>query len=73
MPYLANDHLIEPLQTTLLKDREHPIVTNLELVAIHLGQCQLRLLLLIQTLIVLRAGLLLDLLRLLCCGVVAQN
>ena len=53
---LTDDHLVEPLQAAMLLDRQHPIVPHLELVAIGLGQLQLRLLLFVQTLVVLNVG-----------------
>ena len=41
IPNLANDHFVEPLKTPLLEDSQHPIVSNLELIAIWLRELQL--------------------------------
>ena len=64
---LADDHLVETLETSLSKDGQHTVVPDLKLVAIGLCELQLRLLLFVQTLVVLveGAGLLLTLLGLL--------
>ena len=53
IPNLSNDHFVKPLQATLLKDGEHAIVSEFELVAIRLRELQLGLLLLVQALVAL--------------------
>ena len=73
---LSNDHLVEPLQTSLVENRQHSVVSYLELVAVSLSKLQLGLLLLVQTLVVLEEaiGLVLGrLLRLLSRGMVTER
>ena len=72
VPDLANDHLVEALQAALVEDGQHAIVPYLELVAVRLGEGELRFFLLVQALVVLLV-LLGSLLALLGCGVVAKD
>ena len=62
---LSDDHLVEPLQTSLVENRQHSVVSDLELVAVSLSKLQLRLFLLVQTLVVLEESVCLILGRLL--------
>ena len=44
---LADDHLVKPLQASLLEDSQHAVVSEFELVAIRLRELQLRFFLLV--------------------------
>ena len=70
---LSDDHLIEALHASLSADCEHSVVSNFELIAVGFSELQLRLLLFVDALVVLteRAGLLLNLVRLLDRGMMA--
>lgn len=72
---LADNHLVKPAQTALLEDSQHPIVSDLELIAKCLSKLQLRLFLFVERFIVLIEGaaLLVSLLGLLGSRMVAQS
>ena len=50
---LANYHLVKFLQAVLLQDCQHAIISDLKLIAVRLRELQLRLLLLVETLVIL--------------------